>query len=150
MKWISGRAAVTTLAVATGLGSVILWSMPSALVQACGAATRGLVRTADPSQPALPTGAVGVLQAFLDESLPGGGVDRAKSLWQSPGRGAAAGGDMFPGKIDPRYLRYLIEILYRLGKDKDRAAWIKVADAHVGYLASAVKESHPTWALGTH
>jgi hypothetical protein len=99
-------------------------------------------------QPALPSGAAGVLQAFLDESLPGGGIDRTRSLWQAPGRGAASGSDMFPGKIDPRYLRYLIEIMYRLANDQDRPAWVKIADAHVGYLVSAVKKTHPTWVLG--
>ncbi|NUQ63467.1 MAG: hypothetical protein HUU20_13390 [Pirellulales bacterium] len=108
----------------------------------------GLPCMAEPSTPCLPAGAAGVVQAFLDESLPAGGIDRTKSMWQAPGRGAAAGGDMFPGKIDPRYLRYLIDILYRGGPNEDRAAWAKVADAHVAYLASAVRPSHPSWVLG--
>jgi hypothetical protein len=99
-------------------------------------------------QQTLPQGAAEVLQAFLDESLPQGGIDRAKSLWQAPGRGAAAGSDLFPGKIDPRYLRYLIEFLYRAGRDENRRDWVAAADAHVAFWTASVKESHPTWAYG--
>jgi hypothetical protein len=148
MRSISGRVPFTMIVVTLGLRVVISWSTMPAMVQGADAPPRGSARTAEPSQPSLPTGAVEILQAFLDESLPAGGIERTKSLWQAPGRGSAAGSDMFPGKIDPRYLRYLIEILYRIGPEKDRAARVKVASAHVAYLASAVKESHPTWVLG--
>jgi hypothetical protein len=136
------------IAAALGLAAVISSSMPSTPAQGSDTPPGGSLRTAEPARPSLPPGAVGVLQAFLDESLPTGGIDRTMSLWQAPGRGSAAGGSMFPGKIDPRYLRYLIEFLYCGGPDKDRAAWAKVADAHVDYLASAVTASHPTWVWG--
>jgi hypothetical protein len=56
MKWISGRAPFTMIAVAMGLGGVILWSMPSALVRGSDAPPRASVRTAEPSKPSLPTG----------------------------------------------------------------------------------------------
>ena len=111
----------------------------------------GIVPTAAPAadQTAAPSsGAYQVLAAFLNESLSDGGIDRSKSLWQTPGRGSAAGSDMFPGKIDIRYLRYLIEVLYRVDAKGRTEDCRRLADAHVRYLAAAVRESHPAWAMG--
>lgn len=102
----------------------------------------------EPKSPRLPPAGAAVLQAFLSESLPEGGINQTKSIWQVPGRGSAAGHDGFAGKIDPRYLRYLIEILYIAEPSERRAEWVEVADSHVHYMASVVRESHQTWALG--
>jgi hypothetical protein len=55
-----------------------------------------------------------ILDAFVAESLPEGGIDAKKSLWQKPGTGSASGSSMFPGGVDVRYLRFLVEGLYRV------------------------------------
>ena len=91
-----------------------------------------------------------LLEAFVQEALPnGGGVDRAKSLWQAPGRGVAAGSQMFVGGIDPRYLRFEVEALYRFAAMPNSDPRLRsVADSHVAFMARNVKPSHPTWALG--
>jgi hypothetical protein len=88
-----------------------------------------------------------VLDEFVAETLPDGGVDREKSRWQKPGRGAAVGSDMFPGKIDPRYSRFEAEALYRFGARSKREDYIRTADALVSYLPRSIKPSHGTWAI---
>jgi hypothetical protein len=141
-------ACLVVLISTMGLLPVLLPGSPSAPVPAGGEAKLFPGKPGEPSPPDLPAGAARVLKAFLDESLPAGGLDRGRSVWQAPGRGATSGSDMFPGGIDPRYLRYLIEVLYRVGPEKDAPARVMVADAHVSWLASVVKESHPSWVLG--
>lgn len=89
-----------------------------------------------------------ILTPFIEESLPEGGIDIARSPWQKPGKGSASGSNMFPGKIDVRYLRYLVEVLYRMAELAGRSEYRKLADAHAGYMASAMREEHPTWAFG--
>ena len=89
-----------------------------------------------------------VMEAFIHEALPAGGIDRTKSIWQKTGRGAAAGSDMFPGKVDPRYLRFLVECLYRLSGSDVREAYRRTADRHVRYLAGCMRPDLPTWAWG--
>ncbi len=98
----------------------------------------------------LPPLVVELLNAFVDEALPnGGGVDRERSRWQSPGRGAAAGTPMFAGGIDPRYFRFEVEALYRFAALPDADRRLRsVADSHVTYMAGATKPTHPTWAIG--
>lgn len=91
-----------------------------------------------------------LLDAFIQEALPnGGGVDRAKSRWQVPGRGAAVGSQMFVGGIDPRYLRFEVEALYRFAAMPNSDPRLRsVANSHVAYMARNTKPTHPTWALG--
>jgi hypothetical protein len=89
-----------------------------------------------------------LLQPFLDEALPEGGIDAARSPWQLPGRGSASGSDVFPGRVDVRYLRFLVEVLYRAADAVRRPAWAQVADSHARYLARAIRPDHPTWAIG--
>lgn len=89
-----------------------------------------------------------VMEAFIRETLPGGGIDRTKSFWQKTGRGAAVGSDMFPGNVDPRYLRFLVECLYRLSESGGREAFRRLADLQVRYLAGCMRRDHPTWAWG--
>ena len=96
----------------------------------------------------LPFTVARVMEAFVSEALPDGGVDHTRSLWQKQGRGAASESEMFPGKIDPRYLRFLVECLYRLSGTPDRREFQRTADHHVRYLVSSVRRDHPTWALG--
>src|SRR5687767_10596536 len=54
----------------------------------------------------LPPGLARLVEQFVIEALPEGGVDRDKSIWQKRGRGAAVGGKAFEGGIDPRYFRF--------------------------------------------
>lgn len=89
-----------------------------------------------------------ILKPFIDESLPEGGINAAKSLWQRPGRGSAAGSDLFPGKVDVRYLRFLVEALYRIAELTGNTIYHSVADAHVRFMMQSVHENHPTWMLG--
>jgi hypothetical protein len=66
-----------------------------------------------------------ILGLFVDESFPEGGIDASKSLWQKPGKGSASGSDMFPGKVDVRYLRFLVEVLYREAKIEEHGVkWV--------------------------
>jgi hypothetical protein len=87
-----------------------------------------------------------VLEAFVAESLPEGGIDAAKSLWQAPGRGA--GNSLFPGGVDVRYLRFLVEGLYRVADPAGRDGYRTVADAQVHWMARIIRADHPSWALG--
>ena len=96
----------------------------------------------------LPEGVVRVAEAFLEEALPEGGVDRARSLWMNPGRGSAVGSKMFQADNDPRYLRFLVEVLYRLSRLTDDKRFSRIADAHVCYMATTINDSHPSWAIG--
>ena len=90
-----------------------------------------------------------IIREFVNESTPDGGVDRTKSIWQKPGRGAAIGGNAFPGDIDPRYFRFEAEAFYRLAPGRaDGAKLREVADAHVGFMARHTPGSHPSWAIG--
>ncbi len=89
-----------------------------------------------------------ILGLFVDESFPEGGIDASKSLWQKPGKGSASGSDMFPGKVDVRYLRFLVEVLYREAKITGNRRYHQVADEHVRYMARIIREDHPTWAMG--
>ncbi len=104
---------------------------------------------ADEANP-LPPLIARLLDEFVKETLPnGGGVDRAKSLWQAPGRGAAAGSQMFAGQIDPRYFRFEVEALYRFAAMPNANPRLRpTADSHVAYMARNVHATHPTWALG--
>ncbi len=87
-----------------------------------------------------------ILDAFVAETLPGGGIDAGRSLWQAPGRGA--GNSLFPGDVDVRYLRFLVEGLYRAAGPLRRDDYRDVADAHVRWMAGAMRTDHPSWALG--
>lgn len=89
-----------------------------------------------------------ILDVFVNESFPEGGIDTAKSLWQKPGRGSASGSDMFPGKVDVRYLRFLAEALYRTAELTGNQDYRQVANAHVEFMARSIHERHPTWAWG--
>jgi hypothetical protein len=89
-----------------------------------------------------------VLDEFVIETLPDGGIDRAKSRWQKPGRGAAVGSNMFPGQIDPRYTRFEAEGLYRFGRRVKREQYVRTADALAGYLPRVIQPTHQTWAIG--
>lgn len=88
-----------------------------------------------------------ILQAFIAEGAADGGIDPAKSPWQAPGRGHA-GGTMFPRGVDVRYLRFLVEDLYRLALLTGERAYHEVADARVRFVAGCMRPDHPTWALG--
>lgn len=88
-----------------------------------------------------------ILDAFVAEARPGGGVERGRSMWQSAECGAAAGSGMFEGDIDPRYLRFAIEALYRVCDVTGRDGYAAVADAHAQYMCR-VPPSSPSWALG--
>jgi hypothetical protein len=87
-----------------------------------------------------------ILEAFVAESLPDGGLDRASSLWQTPGTGS--GNDLFPGGVDVRYLRFLVEDLYRFARLTGQRAYHDAADAHARWMARITRADHPTWALG--
>jgi hypothetical protein len=89
-----------------------------------------------------------LLNEFVTETLPDGGVDRAKSRWQKPGRGAAVGSNMFPGQIDPRYSRFEAEALYRFAKRAKRDDCVHTADALASYLPRVMQPTHGTWAIG--
>lgn len=86
-----------------------------------------------------------LLQPFLDESLPEGGIDVEKSRWQKPGRGF---GGVFPGGPDVRYLRFLVEVLYRFQRITGNENLRRVANAQVNFMARVVNQNSPTWALG--
>ena len=89
-----------------------------------------------------------ILDAFVAESLPEGGIDAKKSLWQKPGTGSASGSNMFPGGVDVRYLRFLVEGLYRVASLTGGKQYHTVADSHVRFMARSMRQDHPTWALG--
>lgn len=90
-----------------------------------------------------------IVAPFLDESLAEGGIDRSRSRFQAPGRGSASGSELFPGGVDTRYLRYLVEVLYRLGDLTGRRRYAEVADAQARFLVRCAREDHPTWSWGT-
>ncbi len=96
----------------------------------------------------LPPGVMRLVEQFLIEALPNGGVDLEKSIWQKRGRGAAVGGKAFEGGIDPRYFRFEVEALYRIARQAGDEHCRRVADAQVQYMARAIGEKHPMWALG--
>src|SRR4051794_31838885 len=82
-----------------------------------------------------------LLEQFVKEAIvPAGGVDRSKSIWQVPGRGAATGSEMFAGVIDPRYFRFEVEALYRFARVRGNEMYRNVADAQVNYMAANVHE----------
>ena len=90
-----------------------------------------------------------LIHQFIAESSPDGGVDSSKSLWQAAGRGAAVGGNAFPGDIDPRYFRYEVEAFYRLAEQRpDGAKLREFADAKVNFMAKFTPPTHPSWAVG--
>jgi hypothetical protein len=89
-----------------------------------------------------------VLNEFVAETLPDGGVDRTKSRWQKPGRGAAVGSNMFPGQIDPRYFRFEAEALYRFAKQTHRDDYRRTANSLTGYMCGAIRPTLQTWAIG--
>src|SRR4051812_39890320 len=101
--------------------------------------------TAAPSTAKIPHLLTQLLHAFAGETLPDGGVDVAKSPWQKPGRGAATGSTMFPGKIDPRYFRFEVEALYRFADERNEPRYRRAADAQVAYMAREITEAHQTW-----
>lgn len=96
----------------------------------------------------LPAGAARLVDQFVFEALPEGGVDKAKSLWQKPGRGSAAGGKAFVGSIDPRYFRFEAEALYRVSRLTGEERCRRVADAQVQYMTRSIGQQHPMWAIG--
>jgi len=89
-----------------------------------------------------------ILEPFVNESLPAGGIDASKSLWQKPGRGSASGSDLFPGRVDVRYLRFLVEVLYRMADMTDNPKHRLCANEHVRFMARIAREDHPTWSMG--
>lgn len=88
-----------------------------------------------------------ILAAFIAEGAPDGGVDPSKSPWQALGRGHA-GPTMFPRGMDVRYLRFLVEDLYRVSLLTGERSYRDVADARVRFMAGCMMPDHPTWALG--
>jgi len=86
-----------------------------------------------------------ILKPFVGEALPDGGIDVAQSQWQKPGRGF---GPVFPGGPDVRYLRFLVEALYRMSELTGNETYRRVADAHVRFMARVIHETHQTWAMG--
>lgn len=88
-----------------------------------------------------------ILEAFIREVSPGGGIDPDVSLWQAQGRGSA-GGDLFPRGVDVRYLRFLVEDLYRLALLLERQDYHEVADLQVRFMAGCMRMDHPSWAWG--
>jgi hypothetical protein len=90
-----------------------------------------------------------VIDAFLAECMPAGGIDARRSPWQVAGRGAAVGGTMFPGGVDVRYVRYSVEAFYRLADLTGEERYAYTADAQARFLARCVREGHPSWAYGT-
>jgi hypothetical protein len=91
-----------------------------------------------------------ILDAFVAESLPEGGIDAKKSLWQKPGKGSASGSSMFPGGIDVRYLRFLVEGLYRVAALTGDKQYHTVADNHVRFMARSSGESRSPRSGGPH
>lgn len=87
-----------------------------------------------------------ILTPFVDEALPEGGIDMAKSRWQKPGRGY---GGRFPDHPDVRYLQSLVEVLYRVSAITGNSMYHYVADRQVRYMAQFVCETDPTWLMGT-
>jgi hypothetical protein len=96
----------------------------------------------------LPPGVARLSDQFVLEALPEGGVDKAKSLWQKPGRGSAVGGNAFAGDIDPRYFRFEAEALYRISRLTGEERCRRVADAQAHYMAKSIGPQHPMWAIG--
>ncbi len=86
-----------------------------------------------------------ILEPFVGEALPDGGIDVARSRWQKPGRGF---GPVFPGGPDVRYLRFLMEVLYRMKELTGNETYHRVADAHARFMARVIHEAHQTWAMG--
>jgi len=86
-----------------------------------------------------------VLEPFVSEALPEGGVDMSRSRWQKPGRGY---GSIFPGGPDVRYLRFLVEALYRINLLTGEERLRNVANAQVRFISRAVSKGSPTWAMG--
>jgi hypothetical protein len=80
-----------------------------------------------------------ILDAFVAESLPAGGIDAKKSLWQTAGKGSASGSSMFPGGVDVRYLRFLVEGLYRVAALGGNRQYRAAADAHVRFMARIMR-----------
>lgn len=104
----------------------------------------GTVRPTDRVLPQIES----IVAPFVDECLTGGGIDRSRSRWQAPGRGSASGSSLFPGGVDIRYLRYLVDVLYRLQERTGKAGYGRVADDQTAFMARIVEERHPTWAWG--
>jgi len=90
-----------------------------------------------------------VLAPFLDENLPGGGIDLTKSRWQKRGRGTGVGDGLLPGRADVPYLPFLVTGLYWLAEATGRAHYHDVANAQVRFMTSGVCEQTVTWALAT-
>lgn len=88
-----------------------------------------------------------ILDVFVAEAAPDGGIDPAKSLWQAAGRGAAGPG-MFPRDVDVRYMRFVVEDLYRVARLTGRQQYHDVADAQVRFVADCMREELPSWAFG--
>ena len=99
-------------------------------------------------QPELIAALERILDPFVDECLPGGGIDLEKSRWQASGRGAGVGSDMFPGRADVRYLPFAVMGMYWLAEVTGRSRYRAVADAQARFVALGVHERTPTWALG--
>ena len=90
-----------------------------------------------------------IVAPFVEESLEGGGIDRARSRFQAPGRGSASGSELFPGGVDTRYLRYLVDVLYRLEDLAGGRGYADIADSQAHFLARCAREDHPTWSWGS-
>jgi len=88
-----------------------------------------------------------ILDVFVAETATDGGIDPAKSPWQAAGRGAAGPG-MFPRDVDVRYMRFVVEDLYRVARLTGRQQCHEVADAQVRFVAGCMRQDHPTWAFG--
>ena len=101
-----------------------------------------------PAVGVLPTGVLRLVEQFVNEALPDGGVDIFRSIWQRPGRGAAVGGNTFAGGIDPRYFRFEVEALYRISRMTRDERCRRVADSQVRYMARTISKDQPMWAVG--
>jgi len=84
-----------------------------------------------------------ILQPFIEELLPEGGIDLKQSRWQEAGRGHP--GKDFLNFIDIRYMRALIETLYRFSVLTGDTHYHSLADSQVRFAARHVEEANPIW-----
>lgn len=87
-----------------------------------------------------------ILEPFVDEMLTDGGIDMTKSRWQKPGRGY---GGISPDHPDVRYMRALVDVLYRVNKMSGNSRYLQLANNQTHFMVRFTKEADPTWHMGT-